>query len=349
MVGGIPQTFVESRKGHPPATTTNSSPSSPSPFFPFSQFQIPKLYRFPRYPQLRFLDSLLSSNWRDTMVNPEENSNWLVDYGVIENIPVPGGDLPSLEPGFDWCPDALACSTGLRSADFSPFSSNCLWILKTHLGIWTVLRNVAPERGLVNFFPSIILLPYYIIQMRPESCSASDSKACREKMRRDRLNERHALSISLFLSLCASCVLFLELSSILEPGRKPKVDKAAILSDAVQTLTQLRDEAQKLKESSDSLQEKINELKAEKNELRDEKQKLKVEKEKLEQQLKAMSSQPAFFPYPSGIPTPFGAPAQVVGSKLVPFMGYPGVPMWQFMPPTAVDTSEDHALRPPVA
>lgn len=39
------------------------------------------------------------------------------------------------------------------------------------------------------------------------------------------------------------------------------MDKAVILSDAVQTLTQLRDEAQKLKESSDSLQEKINELK----------------------------------------------------------------------------------------
>ncbi|KAF7120763.1 hypothetical protein RHSIM_Rhsim13G0162200 [Rhododendron simsii] len=254
------------------------------------------------------------------MVNPEENSNWLVDYGVIENIPVPGGDLPSLEPGFDWCPDALAGSTGL-SVDFEDSFGNLDGI-----------KECGSRK-----------------RMRPESCSASDSKACREKMRRDRLNERHALSISLFLSLCASHVLFLELSSILEPGRKPKVDKAVILSDAVQTLTQLRDEAQKLKESSDSLQEKINELKAEKNELRDEKQKLKVEKEKLEQQLKAMSSQPAFFPYPSGIPTPFGTPGQVVGSKLVPFMGYPGVPMWQFMPPTAVDTSEDHALRPPVA
>ncbi|XP_058198203.1 transcription factor bHLH115-like isoform X1 [Rhododendron vialii] len=237
------------------------------------------------------------------MVNPEENSNWLVDYGVIENIPVPGGDLPSLEPGFDWCPDALAGSTGL-SVDFADSFGNLDGI-----------KECGSRK-----------------RMRPESCSSSDSKACREKMRRDRLNER-----------------FLELSLILEPGRKPKVDKAVILSDAVQTLTQLRDEAQKLKESSDSLQEKINELKAEKNELRDEKQKLKVEKEKLEQQLKAMSSQPAFFPYPSGIPTPFGAPGQVVGSKLVPFMGYPGVPMWQFMPPTAVDTSEDHTLRPPVA
>lgn len=49
--------------------------------------------------------------------------------------------------------------------------------------------------------------------MRPESCSASDSKACREKMRRDRLNERHALSISLFLSLCAVvCCIWLSIN-----------------------------------------------------------------------------------------------------------------------------------------
>lgn len=237
------------------------------------------------------------------MVNPEENSNWLFDYGVIENIAVPGGDLPSLEPGFDWCSDALAGPTGL-SADFEDSFGNL---------------DGTKECGSRK-------------RMRTESCSASDSKACREKMRRDRLNER-----------------FQELSSILEPGRKPKLDKAVILSDAIQTLTQLRDEAQKLKESYKGLEEKIIELKAEKNELRDEKQQLKVEKEKLEQQVKAITTQPAFFPYPSGIPPPFGPPGQVVGSKIVPFMGYPGVPMWHFMPPTAVDTSEDHVLRPPVA
>ena len=54
---------------------------------------------------------------------------------------------------------------------------------------------------------------------------------------------------------------FLELGSILEPGRAPKTDKAAILIDAVRMVTQLRCEAQKLKDSNTSLQEKIKELK----------------------------------------------------------------------------------------
>lgn len=56
-------------------------------------------------------------------------------------------------------------------------------------------------------------------------------------------------------------VRFLELGSILEPGRPPKTDKAAILVDAVRMVTQLRGEAQKLKDSNTSLQEKIKELK----------------------------------------------------------------------------------------
>ncbi|MCL7026560.1 hypothetical protein MKW94_012569, partial [Papaver nudicaule] len=76
------------------------------------------------------------------------------------------------------------------------------------------------------------------------STAASGSKACREKMRRDRLNDR-----------------FLELGSILDPGRPPKMDKAAILSDAVRMVTQLKSETQKLKETNESLQEKIKELK----------------------------------------------------------------------------------------
>ena len=53
----------------------------------------------------------------------------------------------------------------------------------------------------------------------------------------------------------------MELGSILEPGRPPKTDKAAILIDAVRMVTQLRSEAQKLKDSNLSLQEKIKELK----------------------------------------------------------------------------------------
>ncbi|BBH00776.1 basic helix-loop-helix DNA-binding superfamily protein [Prunus dulcis] len=142
---------------------------------------------------------------------------------------------------------------------------------------------------------------------------------------------------------------FLELSSMLEPGRPPKTDKAAILGDAVRVVNQLRGEAQQLKDSNGDLQEKINELKAEKNELRDEKQRLKTEKENIERQIKALNTQPGFLPHPAAIPGPFSAPGQVVGGKLMPFVGYPGVSMWQFMPPAAVDTSQDHVLRPPVA
>ncbi|KAE9456171.1 hypothetical protein C3L33_11928, partial [Rhododendron williamsianum] len=112
---------------------------------------------------------------------------------------------------------------------------------------------------------------------KSESCNASGSKACREKLRRDK---------------------FLELGSVLEPGRPPKTDKAAILSDAVRIVTQLRSEAQKLRESNEEIQERIKELKAEKNELRIEKQRLKEEKEKVEQQVKAMTAQPGFLPHP---------------------------------------------------
>ncbi|KAL5793995.1 hypothetical protein ACOSP7_002589 [Xanthoceras sorbifolium] len=169
-------------------------------------------------------------------------------------------------------------------------------------------------------------------RLKSESSRVNGSKACREKMRRDRLNER-----------------FLELGYILEPGRPPKTDKAAILSDAVRMLTQLRSEALQLSESNEDLQIKIRELKAEKNELRDEKQKLKADKEKLEQQVKAMSAPTGFLSHPSTMSAAFAAQSQTAGKKLVPFIGYPGVAMWQFMPPAAVDTSQDHVLRPPVA
>ncbi|KAK6154664.1 hypothetical protein DH2020_008912 [Rehmannia glutinosa] len=142
---------------------------------------------------------------------------------------------------------------------------------------------------------------------------------------------------------------FQELSSLLEPGRPPKMDKSVILSDAVRMVIQLREEAQKLKESYDNLQGKVNELKTEKNELRDEKLVLKAEKDKLEQQVKDLSTRPGMLHHLPPIPSHFAAPPQVVGSKIVPVFGFSGIPMWQLMPRTAVDTSEDHTLRPPVA
>ncbi|XP_064979207.1 transcription factor ILR3 isoform X2 [Musa acuminata AAA Group] len=165
---------------------------------------------------------------------------------------------------------------------------------------------------------------------RSETCS-TPAKACREKMRRDRLNDR-----------------FLELGSLLEPGKLSKLDKAAILSDAVRVLTQLRSETEKLKESNEILQEKINELKAEKNELRDEKQKLKAENESLEQQIKLRSSYVSH--PPPVIATPFTAKGQAAAQKLmIPIIGYPGFPMWQFMAPSDIDTSQDADKYPPAA
>ncbi|KAK4794666.1 hypothetical protein SAY86_012660 [Trapa natans] len=174
-------------------------------------------------------------------------------------------------------------------------------------------------------------------RVRSESRGASASKACREKLRRDRLNYK-----------------FMELGCMLKPGRLPKTDRAAILIDAVRTVTQLRGETHKLKDANSSLHKKIKDLKVEKNELRDEKQRLKVEKEKLEQQLKTMNMQPSFFhdPPPPAIPAcaviPHGqAPSS--RNKLVPVISYPGMAMWQFMPPASMDTSQDNVLHPPVA
>ncbi|KAH9796567.1 transcription factor ILR3 [Citrus sinensis] len=221
------------------------------------------------------------------------NSNWIFDCGLLDDIGVSGGDLPSLDP-----PEVL----------WSSSTSN-----------------------------------------PPLSAEFNDSFGNLDAFKETGSRKR-----------------FMELASILDPGRPPKMDKTVLLADAVQMVTQLRDEAQKLKVSNEKLLGKINELKVcfnfviscsshivecncEKNELRDEKQRLKNEKENLERQVKALSSQPAFLPHPPPVPAPFSAPGQVVGGKLVPLVGYPGVSMWQFMPPAAVDTSQDHVLRPPVA
>lgn len=213
------------------------------------------------------------------------NSEWVLDYEYLDNI-----SLPTLHPpNFSWSSSSPPPIFSVEEDD--------------PLGLSDGFKENGSKKRLRS------------------PCS----KACKEKMRRDRLNDR-----------------FLELGSILDPGRPLKMDKAVILSDAVRLVSQLREEALKLRESIENLQGKINELKAEKNELREEKQRLKAEKDSLEQKIEAFSSQSSFL-------RAFPAPGQVVGSKLVPFMGYPGVGMWQFLPPAAVDTSQDHVLRPPVA
>ncbi|KAJ0111319.1 hypothetical protein Patl1_02077 [Pistacia atlantica] len=236
-------------------------------------------------------------------IDSSDNSNWLIDYGIVEAIPLTGT--------FDWpSQSAFTASSNESVKVFCSFGDS------------DMPKEVGSRK-----------------RLKPEPCSVSGSKACREKLQFDMIAR------------------FLELCSILEPGRPPKTDKGAILIDAVRMVTQLRSEAQKLRESNEELQVKIKELKAEKNELRDEKQRLKADKEKLEQQVEAMSPPTIFLPHHSTMSAALAAQSQAAlaaqsqaaGNKLMPFMGYPGVSMWQFMPPAAVDTSNDHVLRPPVA
>ncbi|KAM3404469.1 hypothetical protein ACQJBY_007518 [Aegilops geniculata] len=176
---------------------------------------------------------------------------------------------------------------------------------------------------------------------RPESSAQPGTKACREKLRRDRLNER-----------------FSELCAVLEPGKPPKADKVAILSDATRLLDQLRAEAQKLKASNESLQDSIKSLKSEKSELRDEKTQLKAERERLEQMLKGVSAAAAaprqYVPHPAAAAAPQFHPAAAYAhaGKFVPAYaaGYPPpAAFWQWIPPTSLDTSKDPAHWPPVA
>ncbi|KAG7542953.1 Myc-type basic helix-loop-helix (bHLH) domain [Arabidopsis thaliana x Arabidopsis arenosa] len=160
---------------------------------------------------------------------------------------------------------------------------------------------------------------------RTGSCSrGGGTKACRERMRREKLNER-----------------FMDLSSVLEPGRTPKTDKPAILDDAIRILNQLRDEAHKLEETNQKLLEEIKSLKAEKNELREEKLVLKADKEKTEQQLKSMTvPSSGFMPQ---------IPAAFNHNKMAVYPSYGYMPMWHYMPQSVRDTSHDQELRPPAA
>ncbi|KAM7485193.1 hypothetical protein LguiA_001202 [Lonicera macranthoides] len=199
---------------------------------------------------------------------------------------------------------------------------------------------------------------------RNDSCSRVGTKACRERLRREKLSERQAncwnsdqipfphliISVSNFNYISSGQLMnyyiykFSELSSILEPGRPARTDKLAIIGDSIRVLNQLKTESQEYKEANERLLEEIKTLKAEKNELREEKLILKAEKEKMEQQLKARTiSPPGFMP-------PHPAPYQAGSSNKMPvFPSYGFVPMWQYLPSSTRDTSHDHELRPPAA
>ncbi|XP_073009051.1 transcription factor ILR3-like isoform X1 [Typha latifolia] len=221
-------------------------------------------------------------------------NGWLLDYGLVEEIQ--GSE-------FIWAPAPQIVDDPTSSVifgfDVSQKDDNCQ-------------ENSCNKK-----------------RTRPESCAAPGSKACREKLRRDKLNER-----------------FVELSSIVDPGKPPKADKVAILSDAARLLNQLRAEAQKLKKSNETLQDAIKALKAEKSELRDEKVRLKSEKERIEQMLKGVSFSPQFIAHPAAA---FYAAPFAASNKSTPYTNYPPRSFLQWIPPAALDTSKDPVCWPPVA
>ncbi|OEL15749.1 Transcription factor ILR3 [Dichanthelium oligosanthes] len=262
------------------------------------------------------------------MASPE-GTTWVFDCPLMDDLAVAADFAPAPAGGFFWsaAPPMQPLAVQAVAAASAPIP--CFNFCSVEIS-GSADCDQGKEQPTNKRFVSLFFFP------RSEGTAQPSTKACREKIRRDKLNER-----------------FLELGAILEPGKTPKMDKSAILNDAIRVVGELRSESQKLKDSNESLQEKIKELKAEKNELRDEKQRLKAEKESLEQQIKFLNSRPSLVPHPPMIPaSAFAAPQgpAAAGHKLMmPVISYPGFPMWQFMPPSDVDTSNDPKSCPPVA
>lgn len=86
-------------------------------------------------------------------------------------------------------------------------------------------------------------------------------------------------------------------------------------------------------------------MQEEKQELRGEKNLLKTEKEKIEQLVKSRVPVPAAF-VPAASAYHGGGAKKLMGFPGTPYGGFP---MWQWISPTVMDTTQDHVLRPPVA
>ncbi|XP_074311402.1 transcription factor ILR3-like [Silene latifolia] len=159
-----------------------------------------------------------------------------------------------------------------------------------------------------------------------KTCFQTESKASRERLRREKMNDR-----------------FSELRKFLNPGSPAKSDKSSILHDAICAVYKLQSEHQELKQRKKKLQDDTLNLKEEKNELKEEKLNLQERKQRIEQQLKATTlAQSGYVPMQQAI-------HQGGRHKGVVVSGYGGYPMWQWIPPSVLDISKDHVLRPPVA
>ncbi|CAI5457760.1 unnamed protein product [Closterium sp. Yama58-4] len=110
-------------------------------------------------------------------------------------------------------------------------------------------------------------------RQREEPSESNSNKANREKMRRDRLNDR-----------------FEELARALKHSKLARADRGSILVDAVRVLVQLRAEMSHLRGSAEHMREQIQELKAEKSELREERARLLASKQQLEDEVRRLAA-----------------------------------------------------------
>ncbi|CAI5506560.1 unnamed protein product [Closterium sp. Naga37s-1] len=110
-------------------------------------------------------------------------------------------------------------------------------------------------------------------RQREEPSETNSNKANREKIRRDRLNDR-----------------FEELARALERSELARADRGSILVDAVRVLAQLRAETSRLRGSAQHMSEQIQELKAEKSELREERARLLANKQQLEDEVRRLAA-----------------------------------------------------------
>ncbi|CAI5494109.1 unnamed protein product [Closterium sp. Naga37s-1] len=110
-------------------------------------------------------------------------------------------------------------------------------------------------------------------RQREEPSESNSNKANREKIRRDRLNDR-----------------FEELAPALEQSELARADRGSILVDAVRVLAQLRAETSRLRGSAEHMSEQIQDLKAEKSELREERARLLANKQQLEDEVRRLAA-----------------------------------------------------------
>ncbi|RWW23499.1 hypothetical protein BHE74_00005631 [Ensete ventricosum] len=239
------------------------------------------------------------------------------------------------------------------------------------------------DYGLLDDFPAAdyIWSPQFLhdpaaSRARVESSAAPRTKACREKLRRDRLNDRYNDRFTTCVYLTADgsmvrcherggqvqrivlCVGSREASSqgrqaCRSERRHSSSNPIACWSkeaEGVERSTARCDKESKGKAflylSLSRLSAVVRKVRigwqAEKSELRDEKTRLRCEKEQMEKVLRGISFTPPFTGQSA-------APAAALPATNDKTFAYMPICMWQWVPPAALDTSQDHVLRPPVA